>query len=585
MVLFHFFDEDYEEEVREDVKQKSTCINESRNTTEECKVISRLSDFKIYEKHVHEAKKWFQEYGNPETRNKIPQILLIMGKKGCGKSLLAKLLLKEYQYDEKEIICEDQFTKKQTMEMIKNAFLYKNVNEYEKDARQYGFIFDDIELMLELGDNVIFNELMCMVKSSKRLDLKREKESDPNYKPKKSKSKSKSKSGDGDDQPASKKEDDHLLYNPIVCTCNYTNDKKMNELRKICKVIDLNAPCDAECDVVLDYYTHEYQIQPVEKSLRREIYEYCEYDLRKIGHCVNEIRKFNDFKKSTSGVITKKEFQKYKIIYGKVDINCQLNEATMRVFKTPLSIGEIEVLYSLDTLLIPLMIHHNLLNYISKSTVRGAGVSATATDFATKFEVYEKCMESLCFYDKTQTYIYKNRDWDMLPSLTAIESLYVPNMYLQKLELRDFKIEFTNILNKISQLEVNRKMVQNAHFSVNRMIVDDDELIYLIEMFLNYLQIDRSICEDVDEEGAGALVAKSKKQIIPPNKDYELSLYKKMIQIMNKYNIDMKSLEMILKIEKLNIFENKNPKRLSSRVKEELEYFVTAQSIGIEEDD
>ncbi len=58
-----------------------------------------------------------------------------------------------------------------------------------------------------------------------------------------------------------------------------------------------------------------------------------------------------------------------------------------------------------------------------------------------------------------------------------------------------------------------------------------------------------------------------------------------MIQIMNKYNIDMKSLEMILKIEKLNIFENKNPKRLSSRVKEELEYFVTAQSIGIEEDD
>jgi hypothetical protein len=246
------------------------------------------------------------------------------------------------------------------------------------------------------------------------------------------------------------------------------------------------------------------------------------------------------------------------------------------------------VLYSLDTLLTPLMVHYNLIEYIKNCNVKDC--KNKDIEFKTKFDIYEKCIESMCEYDKVQTSIYRNHDWDLLPDSASFESLYVPNCYLQKLNYMNngkFKIQFTNILNKISQLEVNKKMIQNAHFSLNRLIIDDDELMYIIEIFLNYLKINRSEMEECRDLLVGEQIehkkCQKKSNIVICN-DVDKSEYKKMIKIMNKYNIDIKSLECILKIEKLNLFENKNPKRLTSKIKDELEYFVTAQSISIDDD-
>ncbi len=583
MVLFHFLEPEYNID-EEDEKSENIMSSESE---EDLLKISKLEDFQIYTKQIEECKKWFEEYENRSA--KVPCVLMLIGKKGCGKSTLAKLLLKHFNYIEKEIPNDDQFTKKQLSELIKNAFIYKNINEYV--GQKYGFIFDDIELMLELGDNIIFNEIMTMIKNSKKCDIKKEKSIQDIGKKKKSKK--------GKDEEKTVAFQEVPLYNPIICTCNYTNDKKMNELRKLCKVIDLDAPLESECEMIINKICKVKDIC-IDKLIRKDIYEYCEYDIRKIQMCILEITKLKSFQ----NIITKKEFDIYKLIYGKNDINCQLNDATYKVLQKPLSISDIEELYLLDPLLTPLMIHHNLIDYIKNSNVKNelkSNDKKVENDFEIKFDIYEKCMESICEYDKIQTFIYKNREWDLLPSLTAIESLYIPNLYLQKLEYNlnrgKCKIQFTNILNKISQLEVNKKMVQSAFFSTNRLMIDDEELMYIIEIFLNYLKIDRSIIEydegenDNDNENnsnnnhvKSMNVAKSRRIYAEVNSDYEKSEYKKIIDIMNKYNIDLKSLETILKIEKLNLFENKNPKRMSDRMKEELRNFITAQSLSFDEE-
>lgn len=573
MSLFHFLDiedEVYYNDIKPEVKEISF---------EDKSLIDELDNFQIYAKKIEECKKWFEEY----KMSKTPRVLMLIGKKGCGKSTLAKLLLKKYGYDAKEIINDDQFTKKQLTELIKNAFVYKNLNEYSENEKKYGFIFDDIELMLELGDNIIFNEIMTIIKSSKKCDIKREKSMViDDHKKRRSKK----------DQETNGLNvnivnlNEVSLYNPIICTCNYTNDKKMNELKKLCKVIELGTPSDNECDIILNHLMGIYNIK-INEIVKVQIYEYCEYDIRKIKSCIFEIMKLKSFDK----VITKKEFDLYKLIYGKSDLNCQLNEATYRILRTPLNVNEIEILYSLDTLLIPLMIQHNLIEYIKNCDIKKDNKkdSSEYDPFKIKFEIYEKCMQSMCEYDKIQTFIYKNREWDLLPSLTAIESLYVPNLYLQKLNYINngkFKIQFTNILNKISQLEVNKKMIQNAYFSINRLIIDDDELIYLIEIFLNYLKINRNVIEydECENEGEVKEEKRQRRTYIEVNSDINKSPYKKLIEVMNKYNIDIKSLETILKIEKLNLFENKNPKRMTMRMKEELENFVIAQSVSIEDE-
>ena len=50
------------------------------------------------------------------------------------------------------------------------------------------------------------------------------------------------------------------FYNPVVCTCNYTNDKKMNELKKLSKVIDLGSLSDNDCNLLYDKLSKIYNI-------------------------------------------------------------------------------------------------------------------------------------------------------------------------------------------------------------------------------------------------------------------------------------------------------------------------------------
>ncbi len=596
--LFHFIDEEdliYEDK-KEDKKEESIDLLKPNN----------LDDYLLYSKEVEECKKWFNEY---EIPNKNPKILMLLGKKGCGKSLLAQLLLKEFKYDKKEF-SDEQLTKKQISELFKNSINYKNLNEFKINCTKYGFIFDNIETLLETGDNIIFNELMNIIKSSKKCEIKREKNIIKNEKKsKKEKSKNSKKNNELLENESNEislknslfinqKNDDYninniTLYNPIICTCNYTNDKKMNELKKLCKIIDLGRPSDSDLNLIINKMCKLYNFE-IKDFVRNEIYEYSEYDIRKIINTIKYIINFNNF----SGTIGIKEFKTYVLIYGKVDLNCTLNEASFKVLNDKISINDANILYSLDTLLIPLMIHHNLLNYIKNCSIKNKNKNSKEEIFKAQFEAYEKSLENLCIYDEMQTAVYKLQERELLPQFASFFSLYAPNIHLNNLELLKngaFKIEFTNILNKISQLEVNKKMILNAFFSTHRLILDENELMFIIEIFLNYLKISRDSSDDDnifdendnDEIEENKKEKKSRESKNSKNKNYDLDNceYKELINIMNKYNIDTKSLENILKIEKLNLFENKNPKRLTLKIKEELDFYSTAQCMNVDDKD
>ena len=85
---------------------------------------------------------------------------------------------------------------------------------------------------------------------------------------------------------------DITLYNPIICTCNYTNDKKMNELKKMCKVIDLGTPSENDLNNILNKMCKIYNFE-IKDNIKFQIYEYCEYDIRKIIHCIKYLINFS----------------------------------------------------------------------------------------------------------------------------------------------------------------------------------------------------------------------------------------------------------------------------------------------------
>jgi ATPase family associated with various cellular activities (AAA) len=593
-----------------------------------------IEEFSIYNKEIEEAQRWMIDFqkslvekrtlGSSLRSSKVPRILLIMGKKGCGKTLLAKLLFKKFNYDLFDVkstleilnTSHKSITNKQLVEQFHNVISYKNINEYKSEATSYGLLFDDVECMIETGDTSIFNEMVSLVKSA----MKPESASAASGKEKEEKPKGKGKkaaapkpnvlemmeaaaAASSPFPPKKNTSKEVRLYNPIICTCNYTTDKKMTELKKLCKIIDLGTPSYDAYNLLFNKLLAKNgaAIRPstpeAEAHLRRDLFEHFEYDIRKLYEFIDNVRRLATY----DGFIDQKIVDLYKLIYTKADLHCQVNEATMKILASSLNVEESTILYYMDTLSIPLMVHHNMLDYV-KGMGEGTGVGVP--DFKTQFDAYMGGLKSLCDYDQTQTLTYKYHSWDLLPEMAAFQAVYMPNLHMQTLgtcpdahrKKMISGITFTNILNKISQLEVNRKMVQNAYFSTNRLMIDDDELIYVIEIFLNLLQIDhrRGSDDDIDpdqEDGGGAepvpspkeKSASSKKKGQSPvvsQEPYTLakSPYKRIIEIMNHYNMDIPSLEIILKIEKLNIFENKNPKRFTAKIRDELEKFVTAQA-------
>jgi DNA repair ATPase RecN len=132
-------------------------------------------------------------------------------------------------------------------------------------------------------------------------------------------------------------------------------------------------------------------------------------------------------------------------------------------------------------------------------------------------------------------------------------------MYLQKLRNDDekmfhFTYENTNLLNKISQMLVNKKMLQNSRKSIQKMNVESDEVLYIVQILSHYLGDLKNHMEEEDIKLEGM------------EKSHEL------MEFMNKYGITMEDFENIMKIDKLNkVNHTSKKKKFTMKLKKEIE--------------
>jgi hypothetical protein len=132
-------------------------------------------------------------------------------------------------------------------------------------------------------------------------------------------------------------------------------------------------------------------------------------------------------------------------------------------------------------------------------------------------------------------------------------------MYLQQLRKDDeeqfhFHYENTNLLNKISQMLVNKKMLQNSRKSIQKLNIETDEVLYIVQI-LSYFMGDL------------------KNQMNEENLDLsEIGKSNELTTLMNKYGITMEDFENIMKIDKLNkVNHTSKKKKLTMKMKKEIE--------------
>ena len=524
-----------------------------------------IKDFKANKLEVEKAINWINDFINNPTQTK--KVLFIIGPTGSGKTLLADILFKEYNYQKIELNSTDIRSQRKLGDFLKKSLTYKNVLDMFYDGKlPIGILMDEIDTICKLSDKGGMSEFLDILKQNE----KNEKNELTKKKIKKNKISI----------------NDYIkIYNPIICTSNDINDKKLNELKKYSVVIKLEKPttCDIE-EIIDDIYMKNNQLY--DKEIIPQLEKFCSGDIRKLISNLEDLYFF-----SNGSFIDKNVFEDFQKSFKKKEEDIQLIDSTKILLTQKLEIVESQILFDIDCLLTPLMIYHNSLNYIKNCE----------DSPLKKLNIYKNILESLCIHDTIQTNIFEIQDWDELYNIASIYATSLPNFYFNQLKnKKEVTIEFTSLLNKISQMYVNKKLLNSAKYSIGKINYDNDEIIYITEIISNYFDIykdsinsDGKDNEDDEEDDNDDNDDYNKYNADNADNDYDAGfnalnqnkILKKpiennsnLVKIMNKYSINIDGLENILKIEKLNKINEKRKKKFTLKIKKEISNYLTTPS-------
>jgi energy-coupling factor transporter ATP-binding protein EcfA2 len=517
-----------------------------------------LSECYFHKNEMDECIQWMNDYKKDFTKTK--KVLMIIGHTGAGKTKLAQLLLQEFNYQIIEYNSSDTRSQKKITEVIKKTLAFRNVIDMFNDNKKpLGIIMDEIDTICKTGDKGGFSEFLNIIKMNDKYEsyLK----DIENNKKKKSLSKTNT--------------DDFIkLYNPIICTTNDINDKKINELKKFSKVIYLKKDLSNEMKILIKDIFLKNNLTISDEAID-EITKISGNDIRRLFIYLEDI--YYAFKANSinSNILNIDFIKKYNNVDSCKNMDLQLIEATHHIFYKTNSFYDNQLLFDIDCLLLPLMVYHNSLLVIKKSK----------DDPKKKLNIYKEMLYSLCIHDTIQTNIFEIQEWNDFYDISSLYGSVLPNYYstlLSDYKENQVELQFTNLLNKISQMFVNKKLVNSAKYGLNKIDLDLDELIYIVEIISSFLNEFKNIGEDDDDgdeedEDIQENVNYFNKSL-DINKDINkvknLDNAPMIAKMMNKYKISVDSLETILKIEKLNQNNDVKKRKFTITLKKEIQKFI-----------
>jgi hypothetical protein len=548
-----------------------------------------LDEYITNREQVNKAIKWIKDYKNNVDNTK--NVLFIIGGTGIGKTLLADLIFKEFNYQKIELNSTDIRSQKKLGEFLRKSLTFKNVVDMFYEGNQpIGILMDEIDTICKLSDKGGMSEFLDILKQNEKIETNKKKNKKvkiftENY---------------------------IKLYNPIICTSNDINDKKINELKKYSEVIYLNKPCNDDLKIIIKNILNKNNYNYDENVLDL-IADYCLGDLRQLIQIIGDILSMTNLYEKK--YIDKDIFLSYTYSFDKKFEDVQLIDSTKLLLTNKMEICKSQLLFDIDCLLTPLMIYHNSLNYIKNCEDPSKN----------KLKTYKDILESLCIHDTIQTNIFEAQDWNELYDIASIYGSSLPNFYFTQLKnKKDITVEFTSLLNKISQMYVNKKLLNSAKYSIGKLNYDNDEIIYITEIISNYFDNYKVNLDEDDEENnknieskkkitkQGKKTKKDKKEIYIEDEDIELTndteysenstnllensenkelfsqeiinkdkisinskyVNSELILFMNKYKIGIDELENILKIEKLNRINEKRKKKFTLKIKKDISNYL-----------
>lgn len=488
---------------------------------------NNFDDIIFYKEQLNLAVKWITDFKKNIDRSK--KVLLIIGDTGSGKTCIAQSLLKKFEYQIIELNSGDIRSQKKIGEFLHKSLGFNNVLDmfYER-KRPIGLILDEIETLCQNTDKGGLSEFIQILKDHAKYEKNKKKLEEESKKSKNKNKKQKQVSVDMNKFI--------FIENPIICTYTENNDKKITELKKFSYTIDLRDIKFEEYKKFVKYLNKFIKID-IKTKILKEISSGCENDIRKF---IQSIENYHLCQLNNN--IDIHDYTIIKNLNDTTKNDIQLIDAIKIFLNKKLTLEKLDLLFYLEPYHLPYTIYQNMIPFLINTNLKNKD----------KFSIYSKYMESLSNFDKTNNLIYESSDWNDVDNYLRLYGVYLPNQIINDHKFKTtatIPIEFTNIHNKASQMLVNKKLICNAKYSLNKKYTTINNTILESQLLFDYFNEFR---ECISEENFDNLNEKN------------------LIKFMNNYKITYEDLENILKIEKINKDEDKRKKNITVLLKEKI---------------
>lgn len=380
----------------------------------------KIDDFFLSYPIKNKIKLWINNFKTGKSKTNC---LFLYGPPGLGKTTIAHVILKEYNYNVTELNSSEFRSSKKIKDKLKDILGKKHVlNLFQNVVKETGIIMDEID-GLTLGERSSLTEIMKTMFPKKK-DIK-----DKNAKFR------------------------YLKKNPFICISN-SLDKKLNELKTKSVFINLVLPnkiflknC---CIKILNEEKKEYNDEILDLIINKSQFDYrrlitiLEYCFRQNKEILttNKIKLLlENFEKKKIDKTSYKYVESFLNTYNDINISISNYESNKNT--------------------ISMLIYENFIEFINKNKKDSDNI---------KIKNIIDIFDNFSISDKIDYKIYINQFWDLY-CYNAIFKCIEPSFKMNKLNNYDINrtnnITFSTLLNKTSFEFLNLKttsLIENKIF-------------------------------------------------------------------------------------------------------------------------
>jgi len=337
--------------------------------------------------------------------------IYIYGNPGAGKTFFIKKIMKDIDYDSIIYDASDVRNKTIIESITKYNMSDRNIiNLFHKKHQPISVIMDEIDGMNN-GDKGGINSLIKLIR------------------PKKTK----------------KQKLEDVTYNPIICIGNYHIDKKIKELMKVCHVIELKTPTNAQIKEIIN------KIMPnIDNDILINVITYIQGDLRKIESLYKIYINNNNLLSN----------ELIKIFFQEKNYNEDTKIIVKKILNNSYNLNDHFILMNeTDRTIVGLLWHENIIDLINKLN-KEEGI-----------KLYSKILDNICFSDYIDRITFQKQIWQFNEMTSLIKTFYTNHIYHtecdKKYKYNPNEVRFTKVLTKYSTEFNNYTFIQNICQQLN----------------------------------------------------------------------------------------------------------------------